>query len=378
MWTLTEEQRIGRDAFARMLSSTVVPDIQAANHPEQLPEADLRRQLLACAPYGLGRFRIPAEFGGLGLDLVTTGVMHETASRLVPELSTPALINDGVGLLLSRSASKWIKRDYLAPLAAGERIAASANTEATGGSDVSAVATRACRSGAGYRISGRKVWITNGQYADFAVVLARTEETGLLDLFLVDRETHGFDVSPLALAGRVTAAELNFDDVEVPYESRLTDRDGLSTMLAAFQATRALVALSAVGVGQAAFDLGLAYAKDRQQFGRPIAATQLIQAQLADSVIDLDAARLLAYRALATADRGEPVELEASMAKLFASEAAQRVVYRAQQIHGAAGLNADMPIEHLSRLVRVYPIVEGASEIQRLIIGRKLTGMNAF
>lgn len=375
----TPEQTMAVDALARFLCKEIAPSITEAASREEFPEGELRQALARVAPMGIGNLRVPVYAGGSGLDLLAAGMLHETAARYVPELSGPALINESVALLLAALPAATIAPRYLAPLVAGQAIAASANTEETGGSDVRSIRTRAKRSGGDYLITGRKQWITNAHIADFVIVLARTADSDKPDLFLVDRALHGYDVRPLKVAGRVTLAELLFDEVRIPAENRLTmEGQGLSTMIAAFQSTRCFVALSAVGIADAAQDLALAHARDRKQFGKAIAATQLIQQQLADSAIEIEAARMLAYRALAIADSGASIEIESAMAKLYASEMVRRVTARASQIHGAAGLSEGMAVERLEQAARIFTVVEGTSEIQRLIIGKRLTGCSAF
>lgn len=380
MWPfLDDEQREAVDAFSRFCRQSVRPATKPYDRGLGVPEDVLREQLKKLIPFGLGTGRIPAEHGGLGLDPVTAGLLFEAGSQHAPGVAGPAFITESVGLLLSRYGSETVRHKYLEPLVAGEVIAASANTEPSGGSDVRSVSTRAARTAGGYAITGRKVWITNGQYADFATVLARSDETGQLDLYVVDRREHGFGSTPLETVGAVETAELVFDGVEIPEENRLgTDSKGLGVMLASFQEARAYVGLGAIGSALAAQEAALEYAKQRPQFGGPIAGKQLVQALLADNQVDIDAARLLCYRALELRRRGLPCAVEASIAKLHATEAALRVVDRALQVHGGYGLSPEFPLERLYRSVRKSTIVEGTSEVQRLAIGRALTGINAF
>lgn len=378
MWPfITDEQQEAVDAFAKFCRSEIAP-VQKA-HRDGLPRETVQDMLRRMIPFGLGSGRWPVADGGMDFDPVTAGLLYEAGVQHTCEIAQKAFINESVGLIVSRFGSDAVRRKYLGRLGAGECMAASANTEPSGGSDVSAVKTRAVRKGSGYVISGRKVWITNGQYADFVTVLARSAETGQLDLYVVDRREHGFASTPLETMGSVSTAELAFDDVEIPAENRLgTDGRGLGAMLAQFQEARAYVALSAIGHALAAQEAALAYARERTQFGGPIGAKQLIQAKLADNQVDIDAARLLTYRALELARRGQPCATEASMAKLHATEAAQRVVDRAVQVHGGYGLSAEFGLEKLYRKSREGTVVEGTSEIQRLVIGRALTGLSAF
>lgn len=380
MWPfITDEQKQAADAFGKFCRNEIRPVLRPHEKSPVLPRDLVVDQLRRMIPFGLGNGRVSTEEGGMGLDPVTAGLLFEAGAQHSGGLSGYAFINESVALILSRYGSPQVKRKYLKPLVAGECIAASANTEPSGGSDVSSVSTRAVRIANGYAITGRKVWITNGHYADFVVVLARSDQSKRLDLYLVDRKEHGFDVTPLDSMGLITTAELAFDGVEIPEENRLgAEGQGLGAMLASFQGARAFVALGAIAQAMAAQEAAIAYAMQRTQFGAVIASKQLIQAMLADSQVDIDAARLLAYRALELDRRGQPCATEASMAKLFASEMAQRVIDRAVQIHGGYGLSPDFPVEHLYRIARMNKIVEGTSEIQRLVIGKALTGISAF
>jgi alkylation response protein AidB-like acyl-CoA dehydrogenase len=337
---------------------------------------DLLRKL---APFGLGTGRVPVEDGGMGLSAVTNGALLEAGIHHGDGFASYAFLNENVSMVLSRFGTPELKSRYLEPLVAGERIAAGAITEPSGGSDVSAVSTRAVRTANGFRITGRKVWISNGQHADFVTVLARDSQTNQLDLYVVDRTEHGFDVEPLMTMGSVSTAELVFDGAEIPASHRLGQPGkGFGAVLAAFQEARAYVGIVANGLALDAQDKALEYAATRTQFGGPIAGKQLVQALLADNRVDIDAARLLCFRALDLADRGLSCAVEASIAKLFASEAGSRVVDRALQVHGGYGTHPDFAVERLYRRMRIFRIIEGTSEIQRLVIGKALTGLTAF
>ncbi|EME19408.1 acyl-CoA dehydrogenase family protein [Rhodococcus triatomae] len=373
-----DEQNDVIASLARFCHERVRPAVLES--PEPIGESRERLQplLRELLGFGLGNGRVPTDHGGLGLDCVTAGLLLETGVEHAVDVTTPAFINETVGVVLARHAPAHLRDRYLTPLLAGDLIGATANTESSGGSDVGHTATRATRTGAGYRLRGTKVWITNGHIADFALVLARSDDTGDLDLYVVDRDVHGYEVTPLVTNGSITTAELHFD-VEIPADHRLDTRGkGLGAMLGTFQEARALVALTAVGLARAAQTSTLQYAQERVLFGGPLAGKQLVQARLADSHAEIQAARALAYEALSLADQGRPFALASATAKLFATEAAQRVVDRAVQIHGAYGTSPDFAVEKLSRLVAMTRVYEGASDVQRLIIGRSVTGRSAF
>ncbi|WP_161605461.1 acyl-CoA dehydrogenase family protein [Pimelobacter simplex] len=358
--------------FCRERLAAGLPDAARAD------PAAVRPLLKALLPFGLGNGRVPATSGGLGLDAVTAGLLLEAGVEHAYDVVTPAFINETVAVILARHGQGAVRERYLAPLLAAERIGCTANTEPSGGSDVGQTATRATPTATGFRLRGTKVWITNGHLADFAVVLARSDESGALDLYVVDREAHGYLVDPLVTNGETTTAQLTFD-VEVPRDHRLaTDGGGLGAMLSIFQEARALVAITAIGLAQAAQASALAYTEGRVLFGAPLTAKQLVQAKLADSDTEIAAARGLAFHALALKDHGRPFDLASARAKLFATEMAQRVVDRSQQLLGGYGTTPDHPVERLARLVAMSRIYEGPSDVQRLIIGRALTGRAAF
>lgn len=374
---LTDEQTEAVESFSRFCREQVRPVVAQYARELGMPKDVVLDLIRKSRAFGLGNGRVPAADGGMGLNAVTNGALLEAGIRHGDGFASYAFLNENISMILSRFGADEVKAQYLEPLVAGERIAAGAVTEPSGGSDVSAVATRATRTGNGYKITGRKVWISNGQFADFVTVLARDTETNQLDLYLVDHKQHGFDIQPHVTMGSISTAELSFDDAEVPASHRLgKPGQGFGAVLAAFQEARAYVGIVATGLALDAQDKALEYAATRTQFGGPIAGKQLVQALLVDNQVDIDAARLLCYRALDLADRGLPCATEASIAKLFASEAGGRVVDRALQIHGGYGTHRDCPIEHLYRRMRIFKIIEGTSEIQRLVISRAISGVH--
>ncbi|QXC46480.1 acyl-CoA dehydrogenase family protein [Rhodococcus qingshengii] len=374
-WTTEQEALLS--SFVQFCRDRVRPALEASKEPIGASRERLLPLLRDFLGFGLGNGRVPVPDGGLGLDAVTAGLIFEAGIEHAVDVTTPAFINETVGLVLARHASTPLRERYLSPLMTGDRIGATANTESSGGSDVRRTATRATQTSDGYHLRGTKVWITNGHIADFTIVLARTDDDAL-DLFVVDKETHGYGVTPLVTNGSITTAELSFD-VEVPTDHRLdTHGKGLGAMLGTFQEARALVALNAVGLGQAAQSAALRYADERELFGDSLAGKQLVQAKLADNHAEIQAARGLAYQALSLVDRGQPFALASATAKLFATEMAHRVADRALQIHGAYGTSPDFSVEKLSRLIAMTRIYEGPSDLQRLIIGKSLTGRAAF
>jgi alkylation response protein AidB-like acyl-CoA dehydrogenase len=269
---------------------------------------------------------------------------------------------------------------WLPPLGTGEVLGCYALTEPGAGSDPGSLATRAERDGGGWRISGSKIFITLGTWAGLALVFARTGEG--VTCFLVPTDTPGFSAHPikgkLGLRGQDTA-ELTLDGVRLPAEAVLGEEgEGLKVALSALDNGRISLAAGCVGIGQGCLEACLAYARDRQQFGRAIASFQLVQELLAEIAIETDAARLLTWRAALAADAGGRHTLESSIAKYYASEAAVRAANAAVQIHGGYGYIDEYPVGKYLRDARVTTLYEGTSQIQKLIIGRALTGKSAF
>jgi butyryl-CoA dehydrogenase len=273
------------------------------------------------------------------------------------------------------------KLHWLPQLCAGEGLAAFGLTEPQAGSDAGATRTTAVRDGDEYVLNGSKMWITSGAIADVITATAITNpEAGTrgISSFLVEEGTPGFipgkNEPKMGLKGSVTSA-LTFEDCRVPAANLLgQEGEGYKQMLITLDGGRISIGAMAVGLAQAALDQAVSYAKERVQFGQPIARFQAIQWMLADTATEIEAARLLVYRAAATKDRGVRFTKEAAMAKLFASEAAERAAFKAVQIHGGYGYSREYPVERIYRDQRLCSIGEGTSEIQRLVIARQLLG----
>ncbi len=378
-FTLSEDQRLAVDSWRRHLERDVMPLTEAcldAPFPKELAH----RLLRLTVPYGVGCGWVPESDGGAGLDFLTSGLLFEELSRFSPDLAGVAWVTEGAALKIQSAGSPALKARYLPRMMSGELIGCSATSEPEAGSNVREIRTRAKREGKHYRISGEKLWTSNATIADFALVVARTEEQQYT-MFLVDRHEHGYqakDIPKLGLNGW-SMGQLVFDDVAVP-ESNIVGGlgGGLRETMKGFERSRCFVSTLALGIAQSALDASVAYAQQRKQFGKPIAGHQLIQGLLAEMVTDLDAARLLVYRALWLLAAGTRCELEAAVAKSFATEAATRITSKAVQIHGAYGLTKELPVERYFRNARLLTIPDGTTQINQLIIGRKLTGIDAF
>ncbi|HJR59198.1 MAG TPA: acyl-CoA dehydrogenase family protein [Vicinamibacterales bacterium] len=338
-----------------------------------------REAIRTCAALGLCRLLAPREFGGEDGDLRSLCIVRESLAA-ASGLADAVFAVQGLGSYpLALSGNRAMAERYLPTVAEGGAIAAFAMTEPEAGSDASALSTRAARSGDGYVIDGRKIFISNATIASFFVVFARTADGArrAISAFVVDAATPGVTIARRQeMSAPHPIAELRFEGCQVPAENRLGDEgDGMRLALGTLDYFRTSVGASACGLAARALDASRTRARSRQQFGSAIGSFQLTQAALADMATELDAARLLVYRAAWTKDHGAArVTGEAAMAKLFATEAAQRIVDRAVQIHGGSGVERGSVVERLYREVRALRIYEGTSEIQRLVIARQLLG----
>jgi alkylation response protein AidB-like acyl-CoA dehydrogenase len=329
---------------------------------------------------GFMGIQIPERYGGSGLDTLAYAIVVEEISRADGAMGLTVASHNGLGSThLLRFASDALKERYLPKLASGEWLGAWALTEPGSGSDAGALRTRAQRSGDGWILNGSKMFITQGSVGQVCVVLASTDLSARhrgITAFAVEQGTPGF--SARKLSGKMgcrasDTAELSLEDVHVPDSQRVGEiGHGFIDAMSILAKGRISIGAMALGLGEAALEAGIRYAKDRRQFGRPLADFQAIQWMLADGRTELDAARLLLLRACALADGGQPFANEAAMAKLFASEAASRVCDNALQIHGGYGYINEFPVERYARDVRVTRIGEGTSEVQRMIIARSL------
>jgi alkylation response protein AidB-like acyl-CoA dehydrogenase len=329
---------------------------------------------------------VPHEYGGAGLDYVTYAIVveeigrHDSAMRTVISVQTSLVCSS-----ILRWGSEEQKQRYLPKLCSGEWLGCFGLTEPDTGSDAANQKTRARKTDAGWVLSGSKMWISLGNHAKVAMIFAQTDPEQKhrgLACFLVPTDTPRF--LPQEIHGKMglhgsDTASIALDDVEVPDDALMGEvGDGFKIAMSALDSGRYSVAAGCVGVCQGSLDLSVAYAKEREQFGRPIASFQLVQAMIADMRVQTDAGRLLVYRAGFLKDAGRPSTTETSIAKLYATEAAQNCSHLAIQVHGGSGYVDDHPVERYFRDVRVTTLYEGTSQIQKLIIGRAETGINAL
>ena len=379
---LTDEQRAVRDAVRTWVDAVVVPDALRNDREERFPQEALE----GLRETGFVGITIPERYGGGGADPLTYCLFIEELGR--GDANVRSIMSVHL-MLVAGSIDRWGsdgQRDQWLPrMATGGVLGCFGLTEPDAGSNPADLrASAEARPGGGWRISGRKVFITNGSIAGVALVIARTGDAGArgLSAFLVPTDRPGFTAVPLH--GKLglrscDTAELVLDGVEVGPEALLGgEGDGLKVALSALDDGRMSIAASCTGLSQAALDAMVAYAGSREQFGKPIAGHQLVQEMIADSAVDVDASRLLTWAAADLKANGERHALAASKAKLFATEASIRVANACLQVHGGYGYVEDYPAAKFLRDARVTTLYEGTSQIQKLLIGRALTGISAF
>jgi acyl-CoA dehydrogenase len=359
------------------VETRLVPIEKEVEDSDEIPEGIVREMA------GLGFFGLPfpEEYGGAGAGDLGYCLALEQFGRTSAAFSNLIGAHTSIGSMsIYLGGTDEQKRRYLPDLTAGRKIAAFSLTEPSSGSDAASIQTTARKTGERWVLNGTKIWVTNGPIADVVVVYAANDRAkgarGGITAFIVERDFKGFRVGKvdekMGLRGSKTG-ELIFEDCEVPEENVLGEVGaGFRTALGALDIGRVSLSAGAVGTSQHLLELGIAHAKRRKQFGQPIAANQAIQWMLADSAVEIHAARLMVYDAAAKLDRGMRVSREAAMVKVYASELANRVADRMLQIHGGMGYMKDSPVERAYRDARILRIYEGTSEVQRMIIAEEL------
>ncbi|MBN1660044.1 MAG: acyl-CoA dehydrogenase [Anaerolineae bacterium] len=373
---LNEEQRMVRDMVRDFADKEIAPRAAEVDKTEEFPAENLRKM----GELGLLGLPYPEKYGGGGGDYLSYAIAVEEISRACGStgLIYAAHVSLGCGPIYSFGTEAQ-KQKWLPGLCSGLGLGAFGLTEPEAGSDAGATRTTAVRDGDEYVINGSKMWITSGAIADVLTVTAKTDPgagTRGISGFLVEKGTPGFipgkNEPKMGLKGSVTSA-LSFENCRVPAENLLgREGEGFKQMLITLDAGRISIGAMALGLAQRAFEEGTRYAKERVQFGKPIASFQAIQWMIADMGTEIDAARMMVYRAAAMKDAGKRFTKEAAMAKLFASEVAERAAFKAVQIHGGYGYSREYPVERIYRDQRLCTIGEGTSEIQRLVIARQI------
>jgi alkylation response protein AidB-like acyl-CoA dehydrogenase len=380
-FTLSPEQELIRGTAREFLEREVVPHARDWDRTETMDRAIVGK----LAEIGFLGASLPAEHGGLGLDTISYCLLMEELGRADSSVRGIVSVQNGlVGKTVARWATDEQRSEWLPRLASGEALGCYALTEPGSGSDPASLTTRAERDGDDWLLTGSKIFITLGTWAELALVFARSGEEGArgITCFLVPTGSEGFEARPikgkLGLRAQDTG-ELFLERVRVPDSARLgAEGEGFKVAMSALDNGRISLAAGCVGIAQGCLDASVAYAQERTQFGKPIAGFQLVQELLADISVEADAARLLTWRAAALADRGERHTLESSVAKYYASEVSVRAANAAVQVHGGYGYVDEYPVGKYLRDARVTTLYEGTSQVQKLIIGRHLTGESAF
>jgi alkylation response protein AidB-like acyl-CoA dehydrogenase len=378
---LSDEQAALRELARDFVDREVVPHVREWDRAEQVDRSIVGK----LGEVGFLGLTVPEEYGGSGGDHLSYCLMMEEIGRGDSAIRGIVSVSLGlVGKTILTFGDEEQKRSWLPRLCSGESLSCFGLTEPDTGSDAGNLSTKAVRDGSDWVLSGSKMFITNGTWADLALVFARTGEPGPrgVTAFLVPTSTPGFEhreiKGKLGLRGQSTG-ELILDGVRVPDTARLgAEGQGFKIAMAALDKGRMSVAAGCVGLARAALEAATTYAGERRQFGKPIASFQLVQQMLADMAVGTDAARLLVWRVADLVDRGQPFRTEASMAKLHASENAVTAANLAIQVYGGYGYLDEYPVAKILRDARVMTLYEGTSQVQKLLIGRSLTGVNAF
>jgi butyryl-CoA dehydrogenase len=381
-FSLTDEQRLMRETARRFTDNEIVAAAKQ-NARDQRFDLDLVRKI---ADQGYLGAIVPREYGGAGLDYLSYGLIVEEVGRGDSAMRTVISVQTSlVCSAILRWGTEEQKHQYLPKLCSGEWLGCFGLTEPDTGSDAANQKTRATKTAGGWSISGAKMWISMGNTAKVALIFAQTDPAKKhkgVACFLVDTDQDGYQPSEIhgkmGLHASDTAA-ISLDDVRATDDQLLGEvGDGFKIAMSALDSGRFSVASGCVGICQGCLDESVSYAKERVQFGRPIASFQLVQAMIAEMRVKTDAARMLTWRAGWLKDTGQPNTTETSIAKYFATEAAVWCANEAIQVHGGAGYVDDHPVERYFRDVRVTTLYEGTSQIQKLIIGRAETGINAL
>ncbi|ACP56358.1 MULTISPECIES: acyl-CoA dehydrogenase family protein [Saccharolobus] len=376
---VSEKHELFRRAVREFMERDVAPYVEKGEKEGTVPKEVLEK----AKEIGLYGVAVPEQYGGQGGDTLMTAIAQEEISRVWASLSTRISVGGLFMTPILLFGNEEQKKKYVTPVARGDKVAAFANTEPAAGSDVAGIQTVAKKINGKYVINGRKIFITNGGIADYYVVTARTSPPEPnarwkgISMFIVEREWKGVKVlnriETMGLRASNTA-ELAFEDVEVPAENLLGEEgNGFKYAMATFDRTRVGVAAQGVGVAQAALERMVTYSTQRFAFQSPLIGFQMVQEKIAESLTEVNTARLLTYWAASLFDRGLENEaiVAASMAKLYATDIAEKVAIRAITVHGGYGVATSTGVERLLRDVEVMRIYEGANDIQKLVILRE-------
>jgi alkylation response protein AidB-like acyl-CoA dehydrogenase len=375
-YKLTEEQRMIQSMVRDLARTEFAPKAMERDKTKEFPADNLKK----LGELGLMGMMVPPEYGGSGADTVSYVVaLAEVAYACASTAVVMSVHNSIVCESILRSGTTDQKKKYLPRLASGEILGAFALTEPNAGSDPSSQSTKAVFEGDSYVLNGTKRFTTTGKNAGLVIVTAKTDETARhkgISAFLIEHDTPGLTVGPLEDKMGLRAsdtADLIFEDCRIPAQNRLgNEGDGFLIAMTGLDGGRIGIAAQSLGVAQAAFDAAVQYAREREQFGRSISKFQGLRWMIADMATEIEAARLMMLSAAEMKDNGQNYTLQASMAKLFASEMVNRITAKAIQIHGGYGFTKEYPVERYYRDARVFTIYEGTSEIQRVVISNHI------
>ncbi|MFH1351707.1 MAG: acyl-CoA dehydrogenase [Pseudomonadota bacterium] len=377
-YQLTEEQKMIQALVRDFARAEILPTAAERDRTMTFPMEIVKKM----GELGLMGMNVPPEYGGAGVDTVSYSLALQEVAYACASTAVIMSVHNSVACgPIYLFGSDYLKETYLRPLAAGEKIGSFALTEPGAGSDPAGQKSKAVKDGDTYIVNGTKMFITTGKNSDLTVVTAYTDRDkrhGGISAFVVEKGTQGFYVGKeedkMGLRASDTV-ELVFENCRVPEENLLgQEGDGFIIAMASLDGGRIGIASQSVGLAQACLDAAVNYAKERIQFGRPISQFQAIRWMIADMAIQIEAAKLLTFNAAAMKDRGEDFSTAASMAKVFASEMANKTAYQALQIHGGYGYIKEFPVERYYRDARVFTIYEGTSEIQRRVISNHVIG----
>jgi alkylation response protein AidB-like acyl-CoA dehydrogenase len=379
---LSVEQRAMRDSVSRMVDRDLLPIVSRHDDRAILPKADYLQALSTLAKQRLTAPRLPAEAGGAGISMLDYGILFE---QLPPVIGMNLMSHEGCITRLHLECTAAQKERLLPDLLTGRKIGCTGSTEPDTGSDPRGIKTRLVSGEGGLRLHGRKLWITHASVCDVMIVTcldARSGRSGREVIKAVlEKDRSPFEAREIEMIGLQQGylGEAVFDGCAVPEENLIvSEGGGTSVLKQTWNVNRPLVGLQAVHLAQAAFDIALEFAKLRKAFGKPLAAHQLIQKNFSDMATSIEASRLLCYRALALVDQGASAEGSSAMAKRFAQNACERVIWEAMNVLGALGLARETKLERMYRDVRMLSVPDGTNELLALMHGREITGLAAF
>lgn len=381
-FSLDTTQIAFKEALRRYLQSEVAPIVDR----HEADKAPVPRSVVAAMrDFGLVGGLLSEEDGGFGLSMTTYGMLISEAARVWPSLRSMLSVSNLAASVLADNGSPELRQKYLPRMLSGEAIACFALSEPNTGSDAANLQTRAMRTASGWRINGRKIYITNGPVCDLGIVFVKTaSDTGRggISCLVFESSMPGFSCVPLGKMGMHSCplGELLFDDVEVPAENLLgADGDGFMIAKKYLNIGRSIVGFAALGIAEAALEAAVKFAKERVQFGRPIGSFQLVQQMIADMMTLVETSRLLCYRSADALDRNDPGNKTlCEMAKRYASDAALRVAELSLQVHGGAGYTSLFPVERYYRDARHLSIAEGTNQIVSMLIAQSVLGLSAL